>query len=264
MEISKIGICKIATASIRNNPDNQSFLLSQALFGERVKLLKTKNKHWYKVQCLWDDVIGWVDPKQFYFVEENHPVVTKECQTFALDHYHGASSETATIPIGLGSNLYNCDGINFKMPFGKFHFGGSIIDLQQSLHSKKMLINILKRFLHTPYFQGARSINGTDAAGFIQVAYKMIGINIPRYAIQIANLGNDIGFVREAKEGDLALFGKGQGSISHIGIVTGKREIIHAYGRVKIDKLDQQGIYDLEAKRYSFKLRSIRRLLPLL
>jgi len=35
----------------------------------------------------------------------------------------------------------------------------------------------------------------------------------------------------------------------------------HASGRVRIDKLDQQGIYNAEEGRYTHKLRMVRRVL---
>ncbi len=246
MENPSFGVCKISTASIRRYADHQSIMLSQALFGERVELIKRKNKHWYKIKCKWDGLEGWVDPKQFYFTEDTKAISELECRTFALEHLHGVTSNNNTIPIGIGSNLYNCDGINVKMTFGKFQYSGQIMDLDQSEKSRKLLINIARRFMHSPYFFGGRSISGTDSSGFIQLAMKMIGIKMPRFTDEMAKLGEDIGFISEALPGDLAFFGKNNQEISHMGLLLEDQHILHVFGKVKADKLDHHGIFDLE------------------
>ena len=66
-------------------------------------------------------------------------------------------------------------------------------------------------------------------------------------------------FVEEAKAGDIAFFDDEEGNIVHVGMCLGKGEIIHASGRVRIDKFDHQGIFDNEKKRYSHRLRVIKR-----
>ncbi|NNE27742.1 MAG: C40 family peptidase [Saprospiraceae bacterium] len=259
-----VGICKIALASLRKLPDHKAQLISQVLYGEKVHVISQRNKHWWRVVCDWDQTVGWVDPKQFEFNHFKFPqLLETESQSFALEHFHGITTEQKTVPIMLGSNLYSCDGLNVKMPTGKFQYTGQHVDLEQSKHSRKLLLNISRRFLHAPYFEGGRSITGTDASGFIQIVFKMIGINIPRYPEEISVLGDDIGFYNEAVPGDIAFFGKGNKDISHIGVIIEDGLILHAYGRVKADRLDQQGIYDLDEKRYTFKLRSIRRHFPL-
>ncbi|NNF21655.1 MAG: hypothetical protein HKN67_06920 [Saprospiraceae bacterium] len=257
---TEVGICRISIASLRERPDHQSSLVSQVFFGERVIFLKRKNKNWFKIRCHWDGVIGWIDPKQFYFSDQFDKIISLDSSTFSLEYIHGLSSEKSTIPIVLGSNLYNCDGLTVKMPFGKFQYSGQIIDLKQSNFSRKLLVTIAKRYLHCPYLFGGRSITGTDDSGFIQVAFKLIGLNVPRFPFQIAKYGEDVGFLKEAMPGDIALFGPDAHTINHIGLVLEDEKILHANGRVKIDRLDHQGIYDLELKKYTFKLRSIRRL----
>jgi cell wall-associated NlpC family hydrolase len=58
----------------------------------------------------------------------------------------------------------------------------------------------------------------------------------------------------------LAFFDDAEGNIIHVGIILNNNEIIHAYGKVRIDKLDQQGIYNLDLKKYTHTLRVIKRI----
>jgi hypothetical protein len=46
-----------------------------------------------------------------------------------------------------------------------------------------------------------------------------------------------------------------------VGIVLSNNQLIHASGKVRIDNLDHQGIYNSDLKRYTHKLRLIRRLI---
>ena len=93
------------------------------------------------------------------------------------------------------------------------------------------------------------------------VFFKINNIVIPRDAYQQAELGESYSFVEEAEPGDLAFFDNEEGRITHVGILVGKSKIIHASGKVRIDKLDHNGIYNPETNSYSHKLRIIKNLL---
>jgi len=86
----------------------------------------------------------------------------------------------------------------------------------------------------------------------------MSGIKLKRDANQQAEYGNTLSFVEEAQPGDLAFFDNEEGKIIHVGIVLSNQQIIHASGKVRIDKLDHQGIFNVDTKRYSHKLRLLK------
>jgi len=257
-ERQTIAYCKLSVASLRVQAAHTSNIRSQVLFGEKVHLIRKKSREWMKVKCDWDGVEGWVDPKQFYFDENKNNKEASNCQTFALDHMHVINSENISIPIIIGSDLLKCDGLNVKMPFGKFQYGGQIIDLNQSSHSRKLLIKIAMRYLHAPYSSGGRSILGTDSTGFIQLAYKMIGISLPRFSQDMVKNGTDVGFINEANPGDIAFFENKESEITHAGLVLENNQILHVHGNVRIDFLDQQGIYVKRRRSYLYNLRTIR------
>ncbi|RYE38776.1 MAG: hydrolase, partial [Sphingobacteriales bacterium] len=45
----------------------------------------------------------------------------------------------------------------------------------------------------------------------------------------------------------------------HVGILLGNSTIIHAAGKVRVDPIDDQGIFNKELGRYTHKLRIIKR-----
>ncbi len=255
------GVCKVSVAGLLSKPDYGSALISQCLFGEFIKVIKTKNKRWIKVKCLWDNTEGWIDALQFYISEDIKESETKDCDAFALELIHGLYSNNMTLPISIGANLPNCDGINLKLPFGKFQYTGQIINLQQTVNIQTLLSKIAVKYLHAPALNGGRSILGIDSPALTQLAFKMIGKSLPRTAYEQSELGTDIGFVAYSKVGDLAFFANKDNEIVHVGFIVEPMKIIHVHGKVKIDQLDNQGIYDLETKKYTYKLRTIRRIL---
>ena len=110
------------------------------------------------------------------------------------------------------------------------------------------------------------------------MVFKINGIKLKRDAWQQAEQGKALSFLEEAQTGDLAFFDNEDGKIVHVGIVApshpspkGKessplggeleRGVIHASGKVRIDKLDHHGIYNEEIKKYTHKLRIVKRIL---
>jgi hypothetical protein len=236
-------------------------MLSQVLFGEMVEIIRKKNRHWARVSCTWDGTVGWVDPKHYHVIDQKEFDKYKDCGCFSLELIQGIMSDRRSIPISIGSELHGFDGINVRMPFGRFQFSGQVIDIANFKHSKSMLSKIARLYLHAPAMPGGRSILGIDPTGFVQIVFKFIGIKISRSLTMQAKEGHDIGFISQAEIGDVAFFSNDQNEIIHVGLVIDNMAIIHVHGRVKIDKLDQQGIFDLESRRYTYKLRTLRRII---
>jgi len=113
--------------------------------------------------------------------------------------------------------------------------------------------------LNAPYLWGGRSPLGIDCSGFTQLVYRMSGFNLLRDASQQATQGEVLSFIEEAEQGDLAFFDNSEGAITHVGIIMNDNYIIHAHGKVRIDRLDQSGIFNVEKHQHTHKLRMIKK-----
>ena len=51
------------------------------------------------------------------------------------------------------------------------------------------------------------------------------------------------------------------GNIVHVGIIWKRNKIIHASGKVRIDNVDQWGIFNVDTKRYTHKMRVMKRII---
>ena len=127
---------------------------------------------------------------------------------------------------------------------------------------KSKLVETAILYLNTPYLWGGKTPFGIDCSGFVQMVYKLNGFKILRDASQQASQGDALSFIEESEPGDLAFFDNNEGDIIHVGIIMEDHHIIHAHGKVRIDLLDQSGIYNVDTKTHSHKLRVIKKIIP--
>ena len=129
-----------------------------------------------------------------------------------------------------------------------------------------LLQSIQESFLGAPYLWGGRTPWGVDCSGLVQMIFILMGIYLPRDAAQQAEEGDVVDLLDLSEPGDLVFFDNDEGRIVHVGVVLTRNDeddlrVAHASGRVRIDRLDQQGIYNAEEGRYTHKLRLVRRVL---
>jgi gamma-D-glutamyl-L-lysine dipeptidyl-peptidase len=91
------------------------------------------------------------------------------------------------------------------------------------------------------------------------VVYKFLNIALLRDAGQQATQGEVVNFLQEARCGDLAFFDDEEGKIIHVGILLNNYQIIHASSRVRVDKIDNEGIINSDTGERAQRLRIIKR-----
>ncbi|MCF6350310.1 MAG: C40 family peptidase [Flavobacteriaceae bacterium] len=254
----KFGICNLNTIPLRAEPSDKSEMVSQLLFGEHFKVLEQK-KQWLYVKLAFDSYQGWVDEKQvekitentFNKLQESNVVFSNELLNFAT------TKNTNLISLSIGSILPNYKNNTFYINDTEYKFDGII---KKGSLLKNEIIETAFVYLNTPYLWGGKSPFGIDCSGFTQIVYRMNGYKLFRDASQQAKQGSILSFIEESEPGDLAFFDNDEGNIIHVGIILTNNYIIHASGKVRLDRLDQSGIYNEETNRHTHKLRMIRKI----
>lgn len=239
---------------------DQSEMITQLLFGEKVEVILKKHTNWAKIRSLHDNYVGWVDKRMIYYLRDKEFEKLKKDVVIVAEFAQGIASPKESHCISFGAELPRFDGISSKLPFGKFIYNGQFIKPEQVVDKREMVIKLANKFLFSPYLWGGRSPFGLDCSGFVQVVYKMVGIQLPRDAKDQIYEGDVIDFISQVKPGDLAFFSK-EGRVHHVGIILDNQRVIHASGFVRIDKLDHFGIYNKEERRYSHELRLCKSIL---
>jgi len=254
----KYGIGHLSVVPCRAEASDSSEQVTQLLFGETIKVYE-KKRSWYRVKTAHDSYECWMDENQFQFITQREFEQLNEKKPFVVSDLAEVLTKedgTELMTILMGSNLPNIKNKIVDVKEATWKFEGNSIDSNETQEKGKLTENAFM-LLNAPYQWGGRSPFGIDCSGFVQLVYKLNGIYLPRDASQQASMGQALSFIEEAEEGDLAFFDNEEGNITHVGIILSNNRIIHASGKVRIDKLDHQGIYNQEKRDYSHRLRLI-------
>jgi gamma-D-glutamyl-L-lysine dipeptidyl-peptidase len=248
-------ICENVFVPLRAGPSHRTEMLSQVLFGEKYTIID-RSGVWIKVETVFDNYQGWLD----------------------TDHLqHSADTDVSTgLVLNRSLLCYKNDGTKLVLEAGceifnpdfdakTFSVSGSPYTTiagfsREYIEANEAMTDTALRFINSPYIWGGRIPSGIDCSGFTQLVYKIHGIPIRRNSWQQAEAGVNVDFIDAAEPGDLVFFDNEQGNITHVGMIFSKGLVIHGSGRVRIDRIDHQGIYKPEKNGYSHRLRLIRRI----
>ncbi|GAB1857608.1 C40 family peptidase [Flavobacteriaceae bacterium MHTCC 0001] len=244
------GICNLSIVPLRFEASDKSELVSQVLYGEWFKVLE-KRKHWSRIRLAFDKYEGWVDNKQYLDIEaDDYNRINSETPKLSKDLVEFIEDENKQLyPILVGASL---NGLQLL----KHRFDG---DTTEGDKNKGNLINTAFLYLNSPYLWGGKTPFGIDCSGFTQMVYKLNGYKLLRDASQQATQGEALSFIEESEPGDLAFFDNADGDIIHVGLIMKDNYIIHAHGKVRIDRLDHSGIYNVDKRTHTHKLRVIKK-----
>lgn len=251
------GICNLAIVPLRLEPSDRSEMTTQVLFGDHFKILEQTEK-WSRIELAYDGYNGWIDNKQFKTIsatDYNSLTDTPAVLNADLIEYITTpDNQLISIPMGAALTFLDNPSVNTE----NFIFEGM---KASGVTNKQQLLQTAFMYLNAPYLWGGKTPFGLDCSGFTQMVYKLNGYSLLRDASQQATQGEALSFIEESEPGDLAFFDNEEGRIIHVGIIMEDNHIIHAHGKVRIDRLDHLGIYNTDTKRHSHKLRVIKKII---
>jgi gamma-D-glutamyl-L-lysine dipeptidyl-peptidase len=261
MEIIDYGVCRLSVIPVRKDTADTSEIVTQLLFGEDYQVIEiTSDRKWIKVRITFDQYEGWIDFKQHTSItREYFEYISRADFKISIQVTSSLLYNKSPLTILMGSVIPISGAELFRME-DQFAFNGE----SKTLGAKRefdFIETIAGKYLSAPYLWGGKTPFGIDCSGFVQMVFKIAGYRLLRDASQQANQGRAVTSLKESAPGDLVFFKNTEGRITHTGILTRNSKIIHASGKVRIDQVDEKGIFNQELNNYTHELSHIRRIL---
>jgi len=261
MEDDEKGICRLSIIPLRANASDKSEMISQLLFGDHYTILEVHdNKRWLRIRIEFDQYEGWIDLKQHYRIPDdyfNHLNTTEF--KICTDLTSSILFKQHLVQIVIGSVLPITSSELFEIN-EKLAFNGESKNMGER-RDFEYLKQITKKYLYAPYLWGGKTPFGIDCSGFTQQAFRICGYTLKRDAKDQAKQGVPVNSLLEARPGDIACFNNENGDVAHVGILMENHRIIHASGYVRIDRLDEKGIFNETTMKHTHEISMVRRII---
>lgn len=248
----------VGVAEIHRDPAHASEITTQALLGERLRVLATRDggrwlhvrlpdgyRGWLRSWLAAPDRAGWPGAR---VVEIDEPL------TWLRAAPRAGAEPLADLVVGarLAAGVRAPAGwVGAALPDGRTGFvparhvlGGRARPKSAARRPKRVadVLATARRFLGVPYVWGGKSPKGFDCSGLTQLVHELHGLAIPRDAKDqarwFAAQGKVVADPLVVPPGGLLFFGASPRRAGHVGFSLGKGEFLHAQGRVKIQSMD--------------------------
>lgn len=251
------GLVTLSVINVRKHPQQSAELVSQALLGTPVRILKYDDS-WFLVQTP-DNYLGWVEESSLVPLTVSDMNGWKNSDRVIVTAgtgwiYSAPDEKEKTGDIVAGCILVK-EGeergyTKVRLPDGRAGYveNKSVTDFRKWKAgvscSGENIVRSASEFMGLPYLWGGSSIKGVDCSGFTKTVYFLNGLILYRDASQQALQGLTVDISSgygQLRSGDLLFFGSMKDSrprVTHVAIYKGDTEFIHSSGRVKISSLD--------------------------
>ena len=254
----KYALINVSVANLRSNPKHSAELVTQAILGTPVYVLKNVNG-WYLVQTP-DKYISWTNGGSIVLLDEkglenwksNPKIIYLKTTGFSMNEM--LSQRVSDLVAG---NILVLDHENDEYWSVIYPDGRKALVMKNEAEllrswneeltiTESSISQTAKKLMGAPYLWGGTSTKGLDCSGFTKTVYFLHGMILPRDASQQVHVGELVDKEKDFTKlqvGDLLFFGRKNEAnqsekVVHVGLWLGNNQFIHASGDVHISSLD--------------------------
>ena len=246
---------------LRREPSSTKELVSQALLGAPVRILKTEGGR--SLIQVPDGYIGWVNTKEVHAVDVEELADYRDAEKVIYTPQYGLafsepnelSMPVTDLVIGniLSKVSVESGFTQVSYPDGRLGWvkSSELVPAEEVFYKttlKENLVQTALKFHGIPYLWGGTSSKTIDCSGLVCNIYFMNGILLPRDADMQALIGKELATSMAPdglEAGDLLFFGRKasegrEENVSHVAMYIGGGEYIHSAGyreRVSINSM---------------------------
>lgn len=240
--------------NVYQNPSNKSEMVTQALYGEPIKILH-RQQSWAEISLPEQfDYRGWVEIADLRNIPIEKDWKNKKIVAVAEAKVRNSPSHDAAVflilplgaVVGLDDLSVNSDFTAVQLLDGKkgYILSTELLDYfsdgNKLKPSSDLIIKTAQKLLGQPYLWGGMTTFGVDCSGFIHTVFKVHGIKLHRDVnLQYVNDGIKVD-PKKLQPGDLVFFETYTSGPSHIGIYVGNRKFLNSASHgVNYNSLDE-------------------------
>ena len=250
------GLITLSVANMRSKPAHSSELLSQAIMGTPVRILKQTDE-WSLIQTP-DRYLGWTNKSAVQQMSYAEISKWRSADRLIFSGSEGNIFADQTGKIVLSDlvagaivvkNSENKKNAEVLLPDGRIGYVpmANWVNFNRwkdtvSLKSNLMIITG-KRFMGFPYLWGGTSSKAMDCSGFVKTVCFLNGVVVERDASQQDRHGEKVDLSsgwNKLQRGDLLFFGSKQPyHVTHVGMYMGNGDFLHESGSVHVNSFDK-------------------------
>ena len=253
----RYGVVSLSVINLRREPGHDAELVSQALMGTPVRVLKNED-YWLLIQTP-DNYISWTEKSSVQLMSESDLKIWKDSPRLIYLNNSGWIYESPDEKGYVGDLVAGCIMKNAGslkgfakviLPDGREGYvrSNTVKEFNKwkdnTIPHSESVYKVASTMMGVPYLWGGSSAKAVDCSGFVQSVYFMNGIILSRDASLQAMHGLPVDISKgwnDLKEGDLLFFGSVRNlkhRVTHVAVYKGDSEFIHSAGRVMINSLD--------------------------
>ena len=239
-----------STATIKNiykRPMVRSEIVSQIIYGEKVKILKKSNT-WLKIKTFTDGYIGYIKNNKLISILK----ISHKCNLLKTSIYFNRKKTKDYLPFNSRISINK-----IKNGYGEFEKGKwvKLKDVKKKDFIEKNFLKIVNLFLGCKYLWGGKTFKGIDCSALIQLIYLFNNRFFPRDTKDQIIFSKGRPKKKVFKKGDI-IYWKG-----HVAICIDNKRLIHAYGpRKKVLFMDIHNTIKIIEKTANLKIKKIAKL----